>query len=589
MRTALLTLWFLGSLGCAHATLPASGLAEEVDFGAGLQTMTLAVTHNPATWRPAVLTLSDAFAGAYALPLAFDLDGLPTAIGDLALTYDGSGLPTQAALGDLTTTRTFNGFGALTAQSLAHSNTPLYGFALTQDAGGRISSREACLGATCTTWSFTYDHRGRLTEAASGADFDRFTYDPNGNRLSRTRPGGVENGVYDAQDRLLTYGGATFSHNLAGQRTGITAGPHGDWTYTWDVFGNLLRAQQAGGDDIEYLVNAQGQRIGRRANGGPWTWWFYGGRLTPMAEFDDGFRLRKVFVYGVLGHVPEYMVAFDAAGVQTGRYRFVTDPIGSVIGLVDDLGQWQSRYSYSVFGEQTVELAGPAVPFGFAGGMQDTATKLVRFGAREYDPWTGRWLTKDPIDFGGGDTNLYAYVGGDPVNLVDPTGLIPSKAQAIGLGLQYLFGVDPEVGTTIAEVVAWTALEEVGMAAITGGTWTIGRWLWRLGRGGKKAKLACQLDAPINPNQLHHIFDKAEHALDDFVKASGGQEQAFRRLQAAANDALKRGELVPGPNGILPRGDAGAIIDVGGTPIRLIGGRVVNGTVHISSASRRGL
>jgi uncharacterized protein RhaS with RHS repeats len=47
----------------------------------------------------------------------------------------------------------------------------------------------------------------------------------------------------------------------------------------------------------------------------------------------------------------------------------------------------------------------------------------VRFGAREYDPETGRWTTKDPIGFAGGDANLYAYGGNDPVNVVDPVGL----------------------------------------------------------------------------------------------------------------------------------------------------------------------
>jgi RHS repeat-associated protein len=46
----------------------------------------------------------------------------------------------------------------------------------------------------------------------------------------------------------------------------------------------------------------------------------------------------------------------------------------------------------------------------------------VRFGARDYDPYTGRWTARDPILFDGGDPNLYAYVGSDPVNLVDPTG-----------------------------------------------------------------------------------------------------------------------------------------------------------------------
>ena len=50
-------------------------------------------------------------------------------------------------------------------------------------------------------------------------------------------------------------------------------------------------------------------------------------------------------------------------------------------------------------------------------------TNLVHFGYREYDPYTAKWTTKDPIDFSGGDTNLYGYVLNDPVNFVDPEGL----------------------------------------------------------------------------------------------------------------------------------------------------------------------
>ena len=45
------------------------------------------------------------------------------------------------------------------------------------------------------------------------------------------------------------------------------------------------------------------------------------------------------------------------------------------------------------------------------------------FGARDYDSTVGRWTTKDPIGFAGGDTNLYAYVGGNPMSYVDPSGL----------------------------------------------------------------------------------------------------------------------------------------------------------------------
>ena len=64
------------------------------------------------------------------------------------------------------------------------------------------------------------------------------------------------------------------------------------------------------------------------------------------------------------------------------------------------------------------------IPFGFAGGLHDRDTNLVHFGYREYDPQTAKWTAKDPIDFSGGDSNLYGYVLGDPVGFIDPEGLM---------------------------------------------------------------------------------------------------------------------------------------------------------------------
>jgi RHS repeat-associated protein len=52
----------------------------------------------------------------------------------------------------------------------------------------------------------------------------------------------------------------------------------------------------------------------------------------------------------------------------------------------------------------------------------ETASNAV-FGARDYDPELGRWVSKDPILFGGGQANLHVYVGNDPVNRRDPSGL----------------------------------------------------------------------------------------------------------------------------------------------------------------------
>jgi RHS repeat-associated protein len=77
---------------------------------------------------------------------------------------------------------------------------------------------------------------------------------------------------------------------------------------------------------------------------------------------------------------------------------------------------------HSEFGRVVQDTSLGYTPFGFAGGLYDASSGIVRFGARDYDSQTGRWLSKDPIGFEGGDTNLYGYVIQDPVNFIDPTG-----------------------------------------------------------------------------------------------------------------------------------------------------------------------
>jgi RHS repeat-associated protein len=82
--------------------------------------------------------------------------------------------------------------------------------------------------------------------------------------------------------------------------------------------------------------------------------------------------------------------------------------------------------TYDEFGNETESVNSPPtgyarIPFGFAGGLYDSDTQLVRFGVRDYDASVGRWTTKDPIRFNGGQGNLYVYVGNDPVNFADPS------------------------------------------------------------------------------------------------------------------------------------------------------------------------
>ncbi len=97
------------------------------------------------------------------------------------------------------------------------------------------------------------------------------------------------------------------------------------------------------------------------------------------------------------------------------------------------------------------------------------------------------------------------------------------------------------------------------------------------------------LSNTVPANRLNHIFGKSEHALEGLVLEFGSQSKAYNAVQNAANQALNKGLLTPNAKGILPSGNAGNIINVGNTNVRLIGGRVVNGKVVLSSFSRKGL
>ncbi|MCI5145455.1 MAG: RHS repeat-associated core domain-containing protein, partial [Candidatus Electrothrix sp. AR3] len=104
-------------------------------------------------------------------------------------------------------------------------------------------------------------------------------------------------------------------------------------------------------------------------------------------------------------------------------YYLGYDQVGSLRTISDASGNVVKEISYDSFGTILSDSNSAfAVPFGFAGGLHDRDTGLVKFGFRDYDPAIGRWVAKDPIFFAGGDVDLYGYVLGDPVNFVDPDG-----------------------------------------------------------------------------------------------------------------------------------------------------------------------
>jgi len=261
-------------------------------------------------------------------------------------------------------------------------------------------------------------------DSLDGALHQAFAYDSNGNRTSLTTALGTVSSSYDAQDRLIrsaTSGGVVtlYAYGSNGELKTKTDSATGAQTrYQYDALGNLLKVVLPTGDSVEYLMDGQNRRVGRKWNGAVTHRWLYQNQLNPIAELDSTGAMVSRFVYGSRGNVPDYLVRGGAV------YRLVTDHLGSVRAVVDTatgaVAQWTS---YDAWGNVLADSGSGFQPFGFAGGMADSATGLVRFGARDYDPAVGRWTAKDPIGFRGGETNLYAYVNNAPTLWADPTGL----------------------------------------------------------------------------------------------------------------------------------------------------------------------
>jgi RHS repeat-associated protein len=193
-------------------------------------------------------------------------------------------------------------------------------------------------------------------------------------------------------------------------------------TYSYDALGNLRTVMLPSGTTFEYLIDGQNRRVGKLRNGVLERAWLYEDQFRPSAELDGNGTVVTRFVYGTGVNVPDYLVISPGTS-QEATYRVLTDHLGSVRLLIDaTTGAIAQRIDYDEFGRVLNDTNPGFQPFGFAGGMSDPDTGLVRFGSRDYDSSVGRWTAKDAIRFRGGDRNLYAYLANDPVNAVDVTG-----------------------------------------------------------------------------------------------------------------------------------------------------------------------
>jgi RHS repeat-associated protein len=382
----------------------------------------------------------------------FDDDGVATQAGALALQRSPThGLYETATLGPVVTNHAYSTYGELDQVRTTDDLGTVYyqqDVQVRDDLGRVVQRQESQPGLGVDEGRyFEYDDAGRLWKVratALGDVLHEFTYDGNGNRLTHfDASAGTTTARYDGQDRLRQNGNQFYEYNPNGElQTKCEGDPCVDgttWSYELDGMGSLRSVTLPSGAVVRYLLDPMGRRIGRHwlPNGvtvESSRYFLYQDALRIAGELDEDKRLVRHYVYLTRANVPEYFIELDAGGAVTGTYRIVTDLLGSPRVVIDTTtkqiveamrhDEWGNLLDHQVY--PTAPAGYRKIPFGFAGGMYDEDTGLVHFGARDYDPEVGRWISKDPIGFAGGETNLFGYTFADPVNLSDSEGMAPS-------------------------------------------------------------------------------------------------------------------------------------------------------------------
>ena len=355
-------------------------------------------------------------------PFGYDQDELLTGVGSFVIERAAdNGLPLAVDDGTARLERAFNGHGEVQRETLTVGGVLVGDIALTRDNAGRITAKTETIAGETFAWQYAYDAFGRLLEARrDGAVVETYAYGPQGERLGETnalRGIADRSYSYDEEGRLLTAGAASYAFDVDGFLTSKTeAGA--TTAYHYSSRGELKQVDLPGTGVITYSHDPLGRRIAKSVDGTVVERYQWLGRTRLLAVLNADGSLKYRFAYAD-GRMPVAMTT------GAGRYYLTYDQVGSLRAVVDAQGSVVKRITYDSFGN-VLEDTNPALtlPFGFAGGLYDPDTGLLRFGFRDYAPDTGRWTAKDPIGFAGGDTDLFLYVQSDPVNLIDPPGLI---------------------------------------------------------------------------------------------------------------------------------------------------------------------
>jgi RHS repeat-associated protein len=271
------------------------------------------------------------------------------------------------------------------------------------DAASQLTGLTYKLGGTTLGGlAYTYDAAGR--RAVVGGTWARTGL-----------PAAVNSATYNANNQQTAFGGATLTYDLTGNLTG-----DGTNSYTWDSRNRLTAV--TGPTNASFVYDAMGRRRSKTFAGTATSVLHDG--LNPVQEQTGSETVNLLTGLGI----DEYFSRTDANGTMS----LLTDALSSTVALTDNAGAVQTSYTYEALGATAVTGAVTQNVFDYTGRESDAAG-LKYYRARFYHPSLQRFIAEDSIRFAGGDTNLYAYVRGQPLASGDPLGLIsPLAGMAVG-------------------------------------------------------------------------------------------------------------------------------------------------------------
>ena len=321
-------------------------------------------------------------------------------------------------------TSTFDAAGNVTSiVNTNSSSTTLSAYTYTYDPGNRVTSQEHWSKVGTVVYSGTNSYSYDATNQLLSDGTSTYSYDSNGNRTMAGYATGTDN-------ETTSDGTYTYTYDAVGNLIEKSAG-HGEqtWYYAYDNENNQISVRETsdGTTNIAwntYTYDAQGMRVAEQ------DWTSGGGSTTTRFALDgdnvwmdlDGSNTPLVrYLYGVGAN--QILTRTVGSGANAGPWVYLTDNLGSVRDLVDWSGAVQDHLDYTGYGVVTESNPSVGSRYQYAGYQTDVLTGTDFTIARVYNPATGNWQSQDPLQFQAGDSNLSRYVGNDPVDSVDPSGL----------------------------------------------------------------------------------------------------------------------------------------------------------------------